>query len=104
MPGLSQLPKEIEAYSEGSARIALQIKPEFDSYIFIEKSKKRFIELQKLKEEFPEKAKKIQFLNVDANSYIFDLCNNFKWQNRRAVMFLDPYGMQVEWETIEANS
>lgn len=24
------------------------------------------------------------------------------WRGRRAVLFLDPYGMQVEWQTIEA--
>ncbi len=93
---------EIETYSEGSARIALQIKPEFDKYIFIEKSKKHFTELEKLKDEFSDKTKKIVLLNADANSYISDLCNNYKWQNHRAVMFLDPYGMQVEWETIKA--
>ncbi|GAI54351.1 unnamed protein product, partial [marine sediment metagenome] len=29
-------------------------------------------------------------------------CNNYKWQNNRAVLFLDPYGMQVNWETIKA--
>jgi len=80
----------------------LQITPEFDKYIFIEKSKKHFTELEKLKDEFPDKAKKIVLLNADANSYISDLCNNYEWQNHRAVMFLDPYGMQVEWETIKA--
>ena len=94
--------EEVEVYSEGSARIALQIEPEFDKYIFIEKSKKYFRELQKLKEEFSDKVDKIQVINADANNYILDLCNNFKRQNNRAVMFLDPYGMQVEWETIKA--
>ncbi|GAG05556.1 unnamed protein product, partial [marine sediment metagenome] len=94
--------REIETYSAGSARIALQIKPNFDKYIFIEKSKKYFIELQKLKNEFPENKQKIQLVNADANTYISDLCNNYKWQNHRAVLFLDPYGMQVDWETIKA--
>ena len=92
--------KEIETFSEGSARIALTIKPEFDKYIFIEKSKKHFNELQKLKDDFPDKSKRIQFINADANSYLSELCTNYKWQNHRAVLFLDPYGMQVEWETI----
>jgi three-Cys-motif partner protein len=46
--------KEIKAYSKGSARIALEIKPEFDKYIFIEKSRKHFTELLKLKEEFKD--------------------------------------------------
>ena len=94
--------KDIEQYSEGSARLALQIDPEFSKYIFIEKSKKRFTQLLKLKDEFPDKSKKMEFVNADSNNYLLDLCNNLKWQNRRAVMFLDPYGMQVEWETIKA--
>ncbi|MBU4306115.1 MAG: three-Cys-motif partner protein TcmP [Candidatus Omnitrophica bacterium] len=93
---------EIEQYSEGSARLALEVNPGFKKYVFIEKSKKHFVELQKLKGEFPDKAKKMEFINADANSYLLDLCNNRKWQNCRAVMFLDPYGMQVEWETIKA--
>jgi len=94
--------KEIETYSKGSARIALEIKPEFDKYIFIEKSKKHFTELLKLKGEFIDKEKKIDLINTDANSWLIDRCNNYKWQNNRAVLFLDPYGMQVNWETIKA--
>jgi three-Cys-motif partner protein len=94
--------KEIEAYSEGSARIALQIEPSFDKYIFIEKSKKHFSELLKLKDDFPAKDNQIELINANANEYILDRCNNYKWQNHRAVLFLDPYGMQVGWETIKA--
>lgn len=30
-----------------------------------------------------------------------DLCGK-NWQKRRAVLFLDPYGMQVDWNTLEA--
>ena len=37
----------------------------------------------------------------DANDKIQDLCAK-DWQSNRAVLFLDPYGMQVEWETIKA--
>jgi len=51
--------KEIEIYTKGSARVALEVKPEFDKYIFIEKTRKHFIELRKLKEEFKDKEKKI---------------------------------------------
>ncbi len=94
--------KEIETYSKGSARIALEINPEFDKYIFIEKSRKHFSELQKIREKFKDKEEKIEFINTDANSWLIDRCNNYKWQNNRAVLFLDPYGMQVTWETIKA--
>lgn len=86
---------------DGSARIALKTEPKFTRYIFIEQNKKRFKELQKLQQEFPEKH--ITFENSDANTYLTYLCNNFNWleDNVRAVLFLDPFGMNVSWQTIE---
>ena len=35
------------------------------------------------------------------NSYLQDLCIK-NWREHRAVLFLDPFGMQVQWKTIEA--
>jgi three-Cys-motif partner protein len=34
--------------------------------------------------------------------YLQDLCGNYSWRTNRAVLFLDPFGMQVQWRTIEA--
>jgi len=55
-----------------------------------------------LKEDFADLASDIQIINADANSYLADLCLNYSWKKNRAVLFLDPYGMEVEWNTIEA--
>ena len=41
-------------------------------------------------------------VNADANSYLIDLCTNYRWEYHRAVLFLDPFGMQVTWDTIKA--
>jgi len=41
-------------------------------------------------------------VNADANAYLADLCANRKWQRHRAVLFLDPFGMEVGWKTVEA--
>jgi three-Cys-motif partner protein len=97
------LDEELKDFIDGSAKIALQTEPQFHKYIFIEKNKNRFSELQKLKEEFPTLASKIEIVNAEANIFVQDLCKK-DWikHNRRAVMFLDPYGMQVSWKTIEA--
>ena len=86
---------------EGSASIALKTEPRFDKYIFIERSVKRCAELDALKQEFPDKANDIEVRQGDANQEIQDLCNK-DWSSNRAVLFLDPYGMQVDWATIEA--
>jgi len=84
---------------EGSARIALQVQPYFNEYIFIEKDYKRFSELQKLKSEFQDR--NINFINDDANHVIEDICRSWQKKNHRGVLFLDPYGMSVNWSIIE---
>jgi three-Cys-motif partner protein len=86
---------------DGSARLALKTVPRFDRYVFIERSQARCGRLEELKQEFPTLAKDIRILPGDANSEIQNLCKK-GWAGRRAVLFLDPYGMQVEWSTIEA--
>ncbi len=96
------LNEELRQVAEGSARIALQIEPRFDKYIFIERHRKHVIELHKLKDEFPDLRDDIIIKKADANGSIIDLCTKRSWANRRAVMFLDPYGMQVSWQTIKA--
>ncbi|MFN7947248.1 MAG: three-Cys-motif partner protein TcmP [Blastocatellia bacterium] len=93
---------DLESFLDGSARIALQIQPRFTKYIFIEQNESRFAELQKLKEEFPRLQSDIILVNADANSYIRELCLGYSWKTNRAVLFLDPFGMEVTWETIEA--
>jgi three-Cys-motif partner protein len=92
---------ESQSFLDGSARLALQIEPGFEQYIFIERSPERCAQLESLKSEFPGLAKQVDIRQGDANAKIQDLCT-MDWRSNRAVMFLDPYGMQVEWKTIEA--
>lgn len=92
---------EPQSLLDGSARLALQIDPPFDRYIFIERSPEYCAHLENLKAEFPALASKVEIFQEDANEKVQDLCKN-DWQSNRAVLFLDPYGMQVEWKTIEA--
>ena len=93
--------EETQRFLDGSARIALQTKPPFNKYIFIEKERNKIAELKKLKQEFPGKSQDIEIVNDDANSYLIGLCKK-DWRLNRAVLFLDPFGMQIPWSTIEA--
>jgi three-Cys-motif partner protein len=52
-------------------------------------------------EEHSELKKDIKIKNGDANKIIKKLCSK-NWEKHRAVLFLDPFGMEVEWSTIEA--
>lgn len=98
---LPDVGQEELAFIEGSARLALQVSHPFDRYIFIERKPTRAEQLDDLKKEYPHLADRIITVPDDANSYIQRLCTK-DWSARRAVMFLDPYGMQVSWETIRA--
>ena len=91
--------EEVQQYREGSARIAVDLNPGFDAYLFIEKDKAHCEELLNLASERPESD--IRVLRGDANAHLLDLANR-DWSHRRAVLFLDPYGMQVDWSTYEA--
>jgi len=93
--------KDSQELYDGSAKIALNIEPPFDEYVFIEISEKRCKELLALKDVFPDKANKIKVMRGDANQIIQEICRR-NWSRRRAVLFLDPYGMQVKWTTIKA--
>ena len=101
LPDLAE--QEPQGLLDGSARLALQTEPSFDRYIFIERNPARCEQLEALRAEFPDRADRIDIQQGDANERIQALCAaNMDWSSRRAVLFLDPYGMQVEWKTIEA--
>ena len=94
---------EVQGFLDGSARVALEVEPQFDKYIFIEKDINRFSELQKLNDDFPHLSDRIEIVQADGNTHVQKLCS-YDWlgTRRRAVLFLDPYGMEVKWQTIEA--
>lgn len=92
--------KEKIETKKGSARIAIETVPPFDQHFFFERKAIHARALENLKDEFPNK--KIHVRNGDANTLIQKASNWPGWRRTRAVMFLDPYGMGVEWKTLEA--
>jgi len=60
------------------------------------------MELEGLKVGYPHLADRIQVVNAEANQYLAKWCRQTNWSRARAVMFLDPCGMQVEWPLLEA--
>jgi three-Cys-motif partner protein len=85
----------------GSVRVALETDPPFDRYLFIEKNAKWAGELERLKEDFPARAPAIQIECGNANEVLQRWCASSDWSRQRAVVFLDPFGMQTSWSTVE---
>lgn len=92
--------EEIVERRRGSAQIALDVRPEFDFVVFIEKNPNYVSALEDLRAR--NLRRRIVVAEGDANSALKQLVANNSWGDKRAVVFLDPYGMEVEWTTLQA--
>lgn len=93
---------DANSLKEGSARVALRQERPFGRYLFVDQSAERARDLERLREEFPALSARITIDVADANTFLEQFCRETDWRTNRAVVFLDPYGMQVDWSTIEA--
>lgn len=100
--GLFQDVEEADPFIEGSARRALGITPPFSKYVFVERSRRKVASLAALKAEYPQLSPRIRVEQGDANVAVEQFCANTDWKRTRAVMFLDPFGNQVGWKSLEA--
>ena len=89
-------------YINGSPNVALKINPSFTHYVFVELDQERVLQLEALKAEHEGPDRRIRIRNADCNTYLRELLRNTRgqWRQWRGVIFLDPFGMQVPWETI----
>lgn len=90
------------ALLKGSARIALEVEPPFDRYIFVDVKSAHAKALQALCDEFAHRRDRVEVLREDANAFLRKWIGETDWRKTRAVVFLDPYGMQVKWDVIAA--
>ena len=95
------LDPDAQEFLDGSARTSLQVDPPFDKYLFIEERHENYDQLCRLADEFSELSDRIECKKGDCNIIIKDFCDTFKKRSWRAVLFLDPFGMNVKWDTME---
>jgi three-Cys-motif partner protein len=93
---------EYQPFIRGSTQRALHLGRAFDQYIFVDKKKKNVQALHALKDQHEDISARISVRHGDANEEIEKFCSETDWRKCRAVVFLDPYGNQVKWKTIEA--
>ena len=91
--------REAVDFLRGSTVRAIQIRDKpFDELVFIEKDPARCSDLEKLRNEYPNR--RIEVENSEANGFLRDFRRD--WRAWRGVLFLDPFATEVEWSTIEA--
>ncbi len=100
--------KPIETITEilaGSARRAVSVQPPFDHFVFIEIDQARCKALAGIKSEYPRLD--IEIIHGEANKILRTLTQQEPWIKKdsgksRGVVFLDPYALHVEWQTLKA--
>ena len=99
-----KITEEEEKTYKGAAERVLNLKDglTFSYYYFIDKEERS---LNKLKAKLKDiKEKKLVFRSGDMNKHIRDLAKALlnKEKKLAALIFLDPFGMQIDWNSIEA--
>lgn len=96
------LEEEQHLYKGAAERVVL-LEKSFDWFYFIEKNKESREKLEfKLNELNPENSKKLVFRDEDCNTQILQMAKAMRTRKYAALLFLDPFGMQVNWETLLA--
>lgn len=92
---------ELNTYKGAAERVLGIEQRGFDWYVFVDKSMESSQQLEKRLEKFKSQ-RNLVFRTSDANEQISLLANAMKKDNSlAALVLLDPFGMQVDWKSIE---
>ena len=96
-----QITEEEEKTYKGAAERVLTLQDDlaFDFYYFIDKKEESLLKLKDKLKGF--EGKKIEYRSGDANKWIRELAKALKTKEYAALVFLDPFGMQIDWSSIE---
>jgi three-Cys-motif partner protein len=79
----------------------MEVVPPFDYLLLVESDPDRFAALRQLAAEFPS--------HGDANEAVQNFCGEAPWRGSkdapkgmRGVVFLNPYGLEIDWSTVAA--
>lgn len=92
-----------EQVYKGSAERILNLKDElkFDYYYFIDRNEKAIKNLKSRLSETKESGnKKLIFRDGDCNEQLLKLSESLRSKKYAALVLLDPFGMQINWESI----
>lgn len=89
----------------GSVLRALDVDPHFKRLVFVEENRDRFRRLEEIAAAHPNR--NIRPFRGEANAKLREIFGEPPWSKQRdgrgshrAIVFLDPFGMSVKWETL----
>lgn len=95
---------EEKSVYQGSPERVLKLKMKFDRYIFIDKDASSLDSLKKRLQEKELITNNCIFIKGDLNNELIENKDIFNNKDLVALIFLDPFGMNVKWKTIESFS
>jgi three-Cys-motif partner protein len=93
---------DVDDVTVGSAVRAMEIVTPFDRYFFSDTKLKNVKSLSTIvQEQFPLLADRVQIMRTDANEALAKVAASTDWKRSRAVVFLDPFGLQMKFSMVE---
>ncbi len=97
-PGYETDENDSRSFILGSAERALRVKDRpFDRLVFVEKDASRYEQLRALCDQHGDRTSP---LRDDANTFLRGIGQS-EFGNWRGVLFVDPFGTQLAWKTLE---
>lgn len=94
--------KTTKTIVRGSPLIALDIAPPFREYFFIDIDREKVTELRRIALDHP-RGKLVHILEGDCNTALINyIYPRIRKSNTRSLCLLDPYGLNLNWDVIEA--
>ena len=94
---------DVTQYVEGSPHRALYLEHPFTQYLFVEANSERCSKLEEIRKKYPDTLS-VQVFQGDANDVLVNRVvenRHIDWKKYRAIVFLDPFGMHVPWQTLQ---
>lgn len=86
----------------GSALRALGLSHPFNRYLFNDIKRKNVRALQaEVDGRFRHLKDRVSITQIDANEMLDEICRTTRWRGTRGVVFLDPFGLQIKYETLQ---
>lgn len=102
LDGFSMPVLEADQILTGSAVRALGSDPPFHRYLLNDKKQANVRALSRIvDEDFPHLRDRVEITGLDANDMLRQVCEKYDWKKTRALVFLDPFGLQINYETLQ---
>ncbi len=102
LDGLSRRVVDTDSIIVGSALRALSVNPPFHRYLLNDVKEANVNALRShIASDHADLKERVTLTRLDANAMLRELCRSENWRETRAVVFIDPFGLQIDYSTLQ---